>query len=164
MTKQDLVAIVEASWRRLDAAVADLDETAMQEPGVVGSWSIQDTLGHVTACDDLVVQHLERWRRGEPSPERDWDSVDEYNAHEAAKRQGWPLTRVMDEAADVRGRLRALLDGVTDEEWAGLVTVNAQQSPLGEWVGGELGGDEGPGTHAAEHAAEIEAWRAARRA
>jgi hypothetical protein len=162
MTKQELVAIAEASWRRLDTTVAGLDEAAMTEPGVVGAWSIKDILGHVTAWDQMVVQHLECWRRGEEPPRRDWASADDYNAREAAKRQGWPLAQILDEAADIRGRLLTLLDGVTDEEWVALMTLNGEQRPLGEWVGGALSGDEGPGTHAAEHAAQIHAWREAR--
>ncbi|HZS92734.1 MAG TPA: DinB family protein [Chloroflexota bacterium] len=161
MTKDELVAVVEASWRHLDSSVEGLDETAMLEPGVVGDWSIKDTLGHVTACDGLVVLYLERRRRGEPQPEGDGDSVDEYNAREATRRRGWSLAHILDEAADIRGRLRTLLADLTDEEWEEQVTINGRQRRLGEWAGDELGGDDGPGTHAAEHAAEIESWRAA---
>jgi uncharacterized damage-inducible protein DinB len=162
MTKDDLLAVVEASWRRLDASVEGLDETAMLEPGVVGGWSVKDTLGHVTAVDELVVLYLERRRRGEPEPKRDWSTDDDYNALQAARRQGWSLAQILDEAADIRGRLRALLADGTDQEWEEQVTIDARQQPLGERVGGELGGDDGPGTHGAEHAAEIESWRADR--
>jgi hypothetical protein len=162
MTKDELVAAAEESWRRLDRSVEGLDEAAMQEPGVVGDWSVKDTLGHVTACDHLVMEYLERRRRGEPQPAHDWASVDEYNAREAAVRQGWPSAQIVEEAAEIRGRLRALLAGLTDEEWDEPVTINAQQQRLGEWIGGELGGDDGPGTHGAEHAVAIRAWRVRR--
>jgi hypothetical protein len=162
MTKDELIAVAEASWRRLDGSVAGLDEAAMLEPGVVGEWSIKDTLGHVTAWDELVVDYLGRWRRGEAQPTRDWSSADEYNARQAARRQGWSLAQILDEAADIRGRLRDLLAGLTDEEWEQPETIDERQRTLGEWVGGALNGDEGPGTHAAEHAGEIEAWRARR--
>jgi hypothetical protein len=162
MTKDELVAAAEESWCRLDRSAEGLDEAAMQEPGVVGEWSVKDTLGHVTACDQLVVEYLERRRRGEPQPACDCASVDEYNAREAAVRQGWPSAQIVAEAAEIRGRLRALLAGLTDEEWDEQVTINAQQQRLGEWIGGELGGEEGPGTHAAEHAVAIRAWRVRR--
>lgn len=161
MTKDDLLAVVEASWRRLDTSVEGLDETAMLEPGVVGDWSIKDILGHVTAVDELVVLYLERRRRGEPEPTREWSTDDDYNALQAARRRGWSLARILDEAAAIRGRLRAVFAAVTDQEWEEQVTIDARQQPLGEWVGDELGGD-GPGTHGAEHAAEIESWRADR--
>lgn len=161
MTRDELTAIIEDSWQRLDAAVDGLDDAALVEPDVVGPWSVKDLLGHVTAWDRLPVQYLEHWRRGEPQPERDWTSTDEYNAREAARRQSWAPEQVREEAADTRQRLRGLLAGISAEEWAAPVTLNVRERPLGEWVGGALSGPAGPGTHAAEHAAEISAWRAA---
>ncbi len=160
MTQHEMMAIVEESWRTLDEAVAGLTVDDMTEPDVVGAWSITDVLGHVTAWDSLAVEYLERWRRGEAPPPRDWDSADVYNAREAARRQGWTLARVTDEAADIRRRLRAQLAGITDEEWETVMTINDPER-LADWVGGALNGADGPGTHAAEHAAAIRAWRAA---
>jgi hypothetical protein len=158
----ELVVMIEASWREFDTASEGLDETAMAAPGVVESWSIKDLIGHVTAWDQLAVEYLERWRHGGPEPARDWDSADTYNAQEAAWREGWTLAEVRDEAADIRRRLRAVLASITDEEWATVVRINYRGRSLGEWVGGALGGTARPGSHAAEHAARIRAWRAAR--
>ncbi len=162
MTKEELIAATVESWQRLDTAIAGLDESAMVEPGVVERWSVKDLLGHVTAWDLLVVERLDRWRRGEPAPGIDWTSADEYNAREAAARSDWTLARVQEEAAETRQRLRALLDSISDDEWTQPATINGRERPLGEWIGGALSGDGGPGTHAAEHAAQIRAWRAAR--
>jgi hypothetical protein len=162
MTQTEMIAMIDASWRELDAAIAGLEETALLEPGVVESWSIKDLLGHVTAWEQLALQYLECWRRGEPPPVRDWDSTEAYNAREAARRASWTLAQVQDEAADTRRGLHAMLATITDEEWASRVTIRDRERPLGEWVGGALSGDDGPGTHAAEHAAQIRAWRAAR--
>ncbi len=162
MTRREMLDTLDASWRTLDEAVAGLGEADQMEPGVVGSWLIKDVLGHVTAWDSLVVQYLEHWRRGEPPPVRDWDSTDDYNAREVARRQDWTLAQIMAEAVDIRRRLRALIAGVTDEEWATVVTITDRERPLGEWVAGATSGNDGPSTHAAEHAAAIRAWRSAR--
>lgn len=162
MSRNELTTLIEESWRRLDAVVAGLDDAALVDPDVVGPWSVKDLLGHVTAWDLLAVQYLEHWRRGESPPERDWTSTDEYNAREAARRQSWTLEQIREEAADARRRLRALLAGISAEEWAAPIALNGRERPLGEWVGGALSGPAGPGTHAAEHAAQISAWRAAR--
>jgi hypothetical protein len=162
VNQNEMMAVVEESWRQLDMAVAGLDEVALIEPGVVDRWSIKDLLGHVTAWNQLVVQHLERWRRGEPPLPRTWASTDEYNASEAARRQDWSLTQVLDEASATRQRLGDLLGAITDEEWGLMVTIGERERTLGEWVGGALSGESGPGTHAAEHAAQIQAWRVER--
>lgn len=160
--RQELMARVEAAQRGLDAAIVGLDDAALAEPGVVGAWSIKDVLGHVTAWEQVVVQPLEQRQRGEAPTIAGLGSTDEYNAHEAGVRQDWTLQQVRDEAASVHGRLQALLAAITDEEWAAPLTIGERERPLGAWIGGALGGDEGPGTHAAEHAVQIRAWRAAR--
>lgn len=162
MTTQEMIAIVDASWRDLDASTAGLNDAALLEHGVVAAWSIKDVLGHVTAWELLALQYLECGRRGEPPPESEWDSTDAYNAHEADQRASWTLAQVREEAAGIRRRLRAMLETITADEWAFGVTIGNRERPLGEWVGGALNGAEGPGTHAAEHAAQIRAWRACR--
>jgi len=162
ITKADLLSIVEASQRRFDEAIAGLDDAAIIEPGVVEQWSIKDLVSHVAAWEQLVVQYLERWRRGEPALEPTWSSADEYNAGESAKRHTWTLTQVRDDAAEMRRRLQALLAGMTDEEWDMQMTMRERERPVGAWIGGALSGDDGPGTHAAEHARQVVAWRASR--
>ncbi len=162
ITKADLLPIVEASQRRFDEAIAGLDDAAMIEPGVVEQWSIKDLVSHIAAWEHLVVQYLERWRRGEPALEPTWSSADEYNAGESARRHTWTLTQVRDDAAETRRRLQALLVGMTDEKWDMQMTMRGRERPLGAWVGGALSGDDGPGTHAAEHARQIVAWRSKR--
>lgn len=161
MNQRALLETVEESWRRLDAAVAELDEATLSEQGVVGEWSVKDLLGHIAAWEQRAVEHVERWRRGEP-PALGGVSVDEFNAREAARRHSWTLEQVRADAAETRQRLRAALASITDLEWARVITIDGRQRSAGEWLGGALGGDEGPGTHAAEHASEIQAWRAAR--
>jgi hypothetical protein len=37
MTQTEMIAMIDASWRELDAAIAGLEETALLEPGVVES-------------------------------------------------------------------------------------------------------------------------------
>jgi len=44
-----------------------LDEAALVRPGVVGDWSLKDLIGHIAAWEHLVVDYLERWRRGSGS-------------------------------------------------------------------------------------------------
>jgi hypothetical protein len=161
MDQNAMMTVVEDSWRRLDAAIAGLDEAALTVPGVVGEWSIKDLIGHVATWEERAVQHVERWRRGEP-PALRGVAIDEYNAQEAARRQGWMLAKVLDDAAETRRRLRAALTSITENEWATVITIDDRQQTAGEWLGSALGGDEGPGTHAAEHATEIRAWRDAR--
>jgi len=160
ITRVDLLPILEAAQRQLDEAVAGLDDATFVEPGVVDQWSIKDMVSHVAAWEQLALQYLERWRRGEPPLEPTWSSADEYNAVETARRDTWTLAEVRADAAETRRRLQTALAGITDEDWAGQITMRGREQPLGAWIGGALNGDDGPGTHAAEHARQIAAWRA----
>ncbi len=162
MDRQALLAVVEDSWRQLDAAIADLDQAMMVEPGVVETWSIKDLLGHVAAWEQMALRHVDHYRRGEALGGQAEFTVDGYNASESARRRDWPLARTRDEVAETRQRLRTMLESMTDDEWQVVVGEGDRQSPLGDWVGGALGGAAGPGTHAADHAEHIRVWRLAR--
>src|SRR5262245_8659020 len=161
MNRQQLLAVVEDTWRQLDAAIDGLDEAALTESGIVEAWSIKDLLGHITTWEQMALRRVDRWRRGEPLVEPDWTSTDDYNADEAARRRDWPLARIREDLAATRQQLRATLEALTDEEWASVAGEGELRAPIGDWVGGDLGG-AGPGTHAAEHAQHIRAWRDAR--
>jgi hypothetical protein len=161
MNRQQLLAVVEDTWRQLDAAIDGLDEAAMAEPGVVEAWSIKDLLGHIVTWEQMAVGRVDRWRRGESLVDPNWSSTDDYNAGEAARRHDWPLARIREEQAATRQQLRTTLESLTDDEWITIVGEDQLRGPLGDWIGGDLGG-AGPGTHAAEHAQHIRAWRDAR--
>lgn len=163
MNLQEIREVVEDSWRQLDAAIAGLDDAALEEPGVVGTWSIKDVLGHVTTWEQMALRHVEQWRGGETPAGLGTSSIDDYNASEAARRHAWALARVREESADTQQRLRATLESLTEDDWAARTGRGDGERTLGDWVGSALGGAI-PGAHAAEHAEQIQAWRDARRA
>jgi uncharacterized protein (TIGR03083 family) len=160
MNSRELLATVEDTWRQFDAAIEGLDEAALTEAGVVDQWSIKDLIGHVTAWEQKALQHVDRYRRGDAFTGD--TTVDDYNASESARRRDWPLAKVLEESAETRQWLRTTLESLGEDEWSTPVGEGEREGPLGEWVGGALGGPTGPGTHAAEHARHIHEWRGAR--
>lgn len=163
MSKADLLAALAAAQRQFDDAITGLDEAALVEPGVVGAWSIKDLIGHVAAWEQLVIESVEQWWTGEAIPTPAWSSADEFNAQAAGRKSDWTLEAVRVDAAQTRRHLQAVLAQLTDDEWSRPVVIRDRERPGGAWIGGALSGDDGPGTHAAEHARQIQAWRAARR-
>lgn len=159
MEREQLQAVIEDSWRQLDATIAGLDETALIEPGVVEQWSVRDLIGHVTAWEQMALRHLEQGRRGETPTGLNGTTLDDYNAREARTCAQWSLQRVQREAIETRERLRAALMTVTGAEWATVYGEAERAASLGDWVGNALGGSAGQGTHATEHADHIRAWR-----
>jgi hypothetical protein len=162
MERQEFLEVVEHSWQQLDDALAGIDDEAMQEPGVIDTWSLQGLLGHVSTWEQVALRHVEQWRSGQPVSGLGGVSIDDYNAQESARRQSWSLAQIRAEASETRERLRTTVQSLTDEEWHTIVGEGERRRPLGDWIGGALGGDLGPGTHASEHAEQIRAWRAGR--
>jgi hypothetical protein len=160
MDRQQLLAVVTASWQTLEAAIEGLDEQALAEPNVVGPWSIVEVLGHVTAWEQQALQDIEQWQSGKQLPMGSGSTVDEYNAAEAERRRGWSLEQVRAEQHTTRQRLRTTIETLSDADWNSTRVVGDQTRSLGDIVAGDLNGD-GPGDHAAEHAHQIRAWRSA---
>jgi hypothetical protein len=128
---------VDASWQGLMEAIDDIPEERMAESGVVGDWSVKDTLAHVAVWDDIIVDLAEQIAAG-GTPEREHFEV--INQREAAKRAGWDLDKVWNELERSHARLLAALDRFPeyDPEF---------------WASDTYG-------HYAEHAAQIRHWRA----
>ena len=161
MNPRELLAVVEATWRDLDAAIEGLDAAALVEPGVVETWSVKDLLGHVVAWEQMALRHLDEVRRGAGLTPSGGAEVDRYNVAESERRRDWTVDQVRAEMVETRQRLRVTLEHMDDATWAAPVQAGEWRATVGELIGGNLGGD-GPGTHAAEHAAHIRAWRARR--
>lgn len=161
MHKDAVLAVVEDSWRQVDAAVAGLDEAALVEPGVVGAWSVTDLVGHVAAWEQRALSLNPCGCSGAAPAGVEEVAVDAYNATEAARRRSWSPVQVQTDAAATRAQLRSALESLRDEDWAALLCMGVRTAPLGEWVGTALGGAL-PGAHASEHAGQIWSWRAAR--
>lgn len=157
--RAEFLAVLEASQHTFDTALAGMTDSALDEIGVVEGWSTIDLVGHVTDWEMRVVHHLENWQQGLPPLPETEQALDEGNARAVMLRRGWTHAQVTAEAAHTHQRLYSLLSGITDEEWISEATLHGRIRTIGAWVGGATNGDNGPGTHAAEHARHIANWR-----
>jgi uncharacterized damage-inducible protein DinB len=80
----ELVALTETAWNRWIHALEQVPPVEMATPGVCGSWSVKDLLGHIALCDDIAVQKIGALG-GTPPAELD-ENVDDVNNREAALR------------------------------------------------------------------------------
>src|SRR5688572_26978016 len=82
MGKQRVLARVELEWRELLAAVADVPEDALLEPGVVEQWSVRDLLVHVTSWDGELLWALPTILEGRAPPRYSvrYGGIDAFNA------------------------------------------------------------------------------------
>jgi hypothetical protein len=159
-TKGELLPKIQAGFESMMAAVAPLDDRAIEEAQIEGDWSVKDNLAHIAAWEDVLVRFQ---IGGEP-----FESV---VGMAGAKYQDTPFDDINEifynrdkglSVSDVMARLRAshravldALDRLTDAELARprawLDTPDAPSGPLSQYIAWNTY------EHYAEHLAMIEA-------
>jgi len=156
--KATLIEHFRSAGEELRAAVAQVGEARMEEPGASGDWSAKDVLAHVAVYKDWLAVQLTRAARGEPPDraeiERDREAglfdTDVRNNYYYERDKDRPLGEVRTWAAASHARLMDALAAIPEPILA----------RPGWWTGDRpLGQMLDPG-HDAEHAAAIRAWLA----
>ena len=102
MKRDQLAKRLETRWRELYDAVQGLSEDALQEPGVVGHWSIRDVLAHVTTWEEEVLKALPIILDGGPLPHYStlYGGIDAFNAQAHERKEGFTLEQVLNEVKE----------------------------------------------------------------
>jgi Mycothiol maleylpyruvate isomerase N-terminal domain len=79
-----LLERIDEAWRQLFAALDDIPEDRMSDPGVIGEWSLKDLFGHLAFWDEHAVAEIERALAGLPREDDAWQEMNE--ADHAARR------------------------------------------------------------------------------
>ena len=79
-----LLARIDEAWRQLFAALDDIPEDRLSDPGVIGDWSLKDLFGHLAFWDENAVREVERALAGLPRQDNGWQGMNE--ADHAARR------------------------------------------------------------------------------
>jgi hypothetical protein len=133
---QQGIVQTESAWSDLLAALDGIPEARIEEPGVVGDWSIRDLLGHIALWDEEGATKVRRLGGGLPVQRIDFQTI---NDSEALARSGWSAA----EAREAMERAHALLIAtlVSHPE------IDPAEIAIDTWE------------HYADHAAQIRAWR-----
>jgi hypothetical protein len=83
LNKMIVLERIEREHGRLEKSVAQLSESQMERPGVVGEWSVKDVLAHLTDWEQRFLGWYTAGRRGEvpetPAPGLTWGDLDFLN-------------------------------------------------------------------------------------
>jgi hypothetical protein len=114
MDKAELLNLVLTERANWEAALSEVGEDRMAEPGVDGDWSVKDIVAHITWSEREMVGVLQaRALVGSDL----WDlSNDERNAIVYQQNRGRALADVLAEAQDVYRQLMAALESLSDED------------------------------------------------
>ncbi len=115
MDKAEFLRHVRADWQRWQAALDELGEARMTQPGVAGDWSVRDVIAHITWSEREMLGVLrqralagsELWRL----------DADQRNAAIYAQNRGRPLADVLQGAQAVHEQLVEALEELPEEHY-----------------------------------------------
>ena len=156
MPKADVIAELRAARAALLHAIEGLTDDQMLRVGVVGIWSVKDTLAHLVSWEAELVttlSQLEQHKRRAPRIV-EIDDIDEWNDEQYHTNAPRPLALVLQ---DFHGVHKYLLQAVED-----LGDRMLDDNRLFPWMEGEPLSyliAENSIWHEEEHAEDIRMWR-----
>jgi hypothetical protein len=111
VSKAEVIAAVEDTWRSFRDSFERLTTTDLEVAAVTGDWSIKDVVGHVAAWDIALARLLNSRDVGVDLSQR---QVDTFNRQQAARRAKRTVAEVLTELEEARRTLREALQAAPD--------------------------------------------------
>ncbi len=131
---------IDAGWSELMQALDDIPEDRLEEPGVAGTWSIKNVMGHIAFWDEHAIAAIERTLAGLPDDESDFQPL---NEADHAARAGRTLAEERSAMHQAHAAVTARLEEIAGLDAAALDAAIAPDTY----------------DHYAEHVADIQRWR-----
>lgn len=147
MKRERLSGRLQGEWTRLMESFSGLPESALNEPGPVGLWSVRDLLGHIATWEEEALKALPVILEGKTLPRyASSGGIDAFNAREQDRKGGITLAELKRDLAATHERLIAYLTSVPETAYAkeGRFLKRLRQDTYG---------------HYREHAAQVVLWR-----
>lgn len=156
-SKQELLDDLEAARAELLSAIEGLSEQEMVCPGVVGEWSVKETLAHIVAWDKEIRTVVHAFVTQE-NPGFDYKisgkrGFAKWNAREVEKRRDLSTAQILAEMEEARQKLIELVQGLTEEQ------LSRRAVPPWRYPTTARRNLEIQAKHDREHAEQITAWR-----
>ena len=147
MKRERLFGRLEGEWTSLMESFSGLSDSALNEPGPVGHWSVRDLIGHITTWEEEALKALPIILEGRPLPRyASSGGIDSFNAREQDRKRGITLAELKRDLTAIHKRLIAYVKSVPETAYAkeGRFLKRLRQDTYG---------------HYREHAAQVAQWR-----
>ena len=156
-SKQELLDDLAAARTELLLAIEGLSEEEMVCLGVVGEWSVKETLAHIAAWDKETCTVIYAFVTQE-NPVFDYkisgkQGFAKWNAQQVEKRRSFSVTQILAELEEARQKLIELVQGLTEEQ------LSRRAVPPWRYPTTARRNLEIQAKHDREHAEQIIAWR-----
>jgi hypothetical protein len=120
MDRQQLLKRLNKAWTEFRESYAGLPVSQLQEPGVMGDWSVKDILAHVTTWEEEALKILPLIREGGRPPRYSvlYGGIDAFNARMTEQKRGLSLSVVLKQLDETHRRLIDYIHGIPDEQIA----------------------------------------------
>ncbi len=119
MDRQQVLGKLGKAWAELRASYHGMPDRQLEQPGVMGDWSVKDCLGHVAAWEEEALKYLPMILEGKRPPRyRDmYGGIDAFNARTAEAKRGLPLAAVLSQLDQTHARLIVYVQSVPEDQF-----------------------------------------------
>ena len=120
MTRQQILAKLDAAWKDFTASYAGLTDDEILQPGVTKAWSVRDIIAHVTTWEEEALKHLPAILEGRTPPRYSvtYGGIDAFNALMTERKAHLSLADVMRQQRDVHAQLVTLIERAPEDLFA----------------------------------------------
>lgn len=160
-SRRQAIAILDEGRDLVGALIAELPRRSVTRAGLGGgTWSPKDLISHLATWEEFAIAALDAWAEGHgPAFEKDLWSKGTSAVNRAAhdRKAGLSAPEAFRRAEATHRELIARIENLTDAQWRRPATARARK-PMGERLGGILGGPKGWFRHADAHMKDLRAF------
>jgi hypothetical protein len=143
-----LLKRLDTAWAALKESYAGLPDSLLMEPGVMGNWSVKDSLAHVTTWEEEALKYLPLIiEGGRPPRYAKYGGIDAFNAQMTEQKRGLSLSDVRRQLDETHRRLIDFIQSAPEDQFT-RETRFRRRLRLDTY------------SHYPQHAEAIRAWRA----
>ncbi len=153
ITREEALATLEDGQAKVEALVAQLSDEEAARPATIGGgdWSAKDLMGHIARWNEIAIEALGSWRKGErPSVEDVWgDGIDALNAENYERGKAASTEQARERLWRSHEALADAIRGMDNTEWHSKAPYETERR---SWLGMMMGGITGAPKRAYGHA------------
>lgn len=119
MKKSELLSWLKDEYEQWEALLGEIGPERMDQPGVIGDWSMKDVVAHLNGWQRRHNAHLAASLNGDPEPSSPWpaelQTEDEINGWIIQSSRQQVAHDVVDESYQLLRQLLAIMEGLPED-------------------------------------------------
>ena len=151
-TKEHIIRLLQTERRRLKQNLAGFSTEQMDQPGVIGEWSIKDVLAHLADWEAHMPVWVNAARQGDRVAEIEaglsWTQFDEFNQRIYERHKGQSVDEVLAYFDQVHLGFMEMVDAMPEDEMLERKRYPfLDKGSISDWLSAYAGHDRWAKTH-----------------